>query len=94
MQPGLADIRGALRIAQHLLAKPFKLAATYVFKVDALGPLRGGLIEVDRDVIALPDFAPGLACELDAILNGDALDGDKRNHIGCAPRADARRSDA
>ena len=84
MQARIAHVRRAVGIAKHFFAQALELALADIFEVGAVGPLRRGFVEIHRDAVAFPDFAAHFFREHDAILDGDAFDGDERDHIGCA----------
>ena len=84
MQARFAHVRRAVGIAKHFLAQALELALADIFEVGALGPLRRRFVEINRDAVALPDFAAHFFREHDAILDGDAFDGNERDHVGCA----------
>ena len=65
----------------------FKLAAADVFEILPLGRGGGGLVQIDGNLVALPDFRAHVPRHGHAILKSDAVDGDEGNHVG---RAQAR----
>ena len=82
VQPRLADVRSAVRIAQHFFAQALELPLANVFEICALRPLRRRFVEINRNAIALPDFASHFFGQRHAVLDGHAFDGNKRHHIG------------
>ena len=83
---GSAHVGTARRLTQHRVAQAFKLAAADFFEQGAVGSRGGGFVEIDGNLIALPDFRAGLAGEERALLEGDVADGDEGDDVG---RADA-----
>ncbi len=81
MQARLAYIGRALRVRQHFLAQAFELAPADVLQIHPVGPARGRLIEVDRDLEAPPDLFPHPFGEAGAFLQRDAFHRDERNHV-------------
>ena len=69
------------------VAQPLELPAPHLFQVGAVGPRRRRLVEEDRHAEAPPDLQPRLAGQQHALLQLDAGDGHKGNHVR---RADAR----
>ncbi len=87
MQHGLAHIGIALGIPAHLLAQGLELPAADVLQLDALRPLRGGLIEVAGNPQPLPELGGRTLGELRAVLHRHSRQRDERQHV---QRADAR----
>ena len=65
----------------QLFAQPFELPAPHIFKIYALRPGRRRFIKKNRYPVALPDFVAHPPRQLDAILDGHAIDGNERQHI-------------
>ena len=84
MQRRLAEIGLARRVRLHIFANAFKLAAAHVLQVLPLGSLRRRLVQIHRNLVALPDFLASAARDGDAILQRHAFDRDERNHVGSA----------
>ena len=84
MQALVADVRSAIGIFRHFGEQAFKLAFADIFKIGAFGALRGSLVEIDGNFVALPDFAADFFREGHAIFDGDAFDGDEWDYVGCA----------
>ena len=59
----------------------FELAFADIFEVRALGALRSGFVKIDRNFVALPDFAAHFFRERHAIFDGDAFHGDEWHHV-------------
>ncbi len=87
MHTRLAEIGLAGGIGGNFVANSLELAAANVFEVLPFGRGRGGFVKIDRDMEAPGDFGSDVAGHGDAVINGDAVDGDEGNHIG---RAHAR----
>src|SRR5580692_3097950 len=84
MQTGTAEIGPASRFLADCIAQAFKLSAAYVIKIRAIGSSCSRLVKVDRHPVALPNFLSGLARKHHALLQLDAGNGYKWNHIGSA----------
>ena len=69
MQPGFADIWRAIGIFGDFGEQAFELALANIFQVAAFGALRGGFVEINRNVIALPNFAADFFRERDAVFD-------------------------
>ena len=84
MERGTANVRAAGRFAQHRVAQTFKLAAADFFEQGAVRTGGGGFVEIDGNLMALPDFVARLTGEERALLEGDAANGDKGDDVGGA----------
>jgi hypothetical protein len=73
-------------LTQHRIAQAFELASAHFFEQGAIGAGCGGFVEIDGNLVALPDFRAGLAGQQRALLERDVADGHKGNDVG---RADA-----
>ena len=58
MQGRVADIRSAIGILGHLDEQAFELAFANIFQVGAFRALRRGFVKINRNFVALPNFAP------------------------------------
>ena len=87
MQLRLPEVGFARGVHCDLVAQPLELTAADVLEILALGRGGRGFVEINGDLIALPYLRAGVAGHGDAVLEGDAADGDEGDDIG---RADAR----
>src|SRR6476660_6021180 len=83
MKPGFAKIRLARGIGSDLIANAFELSATNVLEVLTFRRSGRGLVEINRNLVALPDLLPDMARHGDAVFNADALNWNKRHNVGC-----------
>ena len=84
MHAGVAEIGTARGVGGDVGADAFELSAANVFQILALGSGGGGFVEIDGDLIPLPDFFADMARHGYAIFDGDAVDGDERHDVGRA----------
>ena len=77
-----ADVRRAIGIFGNFGEQAFKLAFANIFQVVALRALRGGFIEIDRNFVALPNFAADFFRQSDAVFDADAFNRDERHDVG------------
>src|SRR5208282_2077911 len=84
MNARFAEVGAAGGIGRYLVANAFKLPAANVFQILAFGGGRSRLVEIDRDLIALPDLLADVTRHGYTIFKGDAFDGDEGDDIGCA----------
>ena len=84
MHARVAEVGLAGGIGGDLVADTFKLAAADVFEILALRGGSRGFVEIDRDLKAAGDFGADMTGHGDAVFEGDAVDGDERNDVGCA----------
>ena len=84
MQTLLADIGSAVGIARDFFEQAFELALANNLEVRAFRSLGCGFIKIYGNLKTLPDFAADFFGQGDTILDGHALDGNERNHVGCA----------
>ena len=85
---GVADGISAIGIARldraHFHDQRLELAAADILEIGPLRPLRGGLVEIDRDFQPGPDFLGHALGQTDALLDRDAFDRDKRDDVSRA----------
>ena len=81
MQFRVAEVRLARRVRLHLFADALELPTPHVFQVLTRRRLRGRLVQIHRDFVALPDFFSHAARHGHAVFQGHAFDRDKRNDI-------------
>ncbi len=65
----------------HFFAQPFELPSPHIFKIHALRPRRRRFVIKHRYPVALPDFVAYPPGQRHAILDGHAIDGNKRQHV-------------
>src|SRR5437879_7907552 len=75
------NIRLALEILPQLFSQPFELPSSHVFKIYPVRPRRRRFVKKNRYSMAFPDFVAHAPRQRHAILNGDAIDGNKWQHI-------------
>src|SRR6185437_9773165 len=73
MAAGVAEIGLPCRIHQNVFPQAFKLSATNIFQILPLGSCGGRFVEINRDLVALPDLFPCFASERDTIFNANAF---------------------
>ena len=56
MNTRVADVGTARGVGGNFCADAFELTAAYVFKILTLRRRGGGFVEIDRNLVALPDF--------------------------------------
>ena len=81
VQARLANVGRALRVGDDFLAQALELSATDVLQVGALRAGGGFLVEIDGNLVAFPDLFAHLPGQLDAVLDGDAFDGERTNSL-------------
>ena len=81
---GFAKIGQAIRIGGNLGADAFELAAADVLQILAFGASGGGFIEINRNLVALPNLLADMAGDGDAILESDAFNRNKWHHVRSA----------
>ena len=82
MHARLAEVRTAGGVGRDLGADAFKLAAANVLQALTLGSSRGGLVQINRNLVALPNLFANMVRHGDAVLHGDAVDGDEWDDVG------------
>src|SRR5262249_47168885 len=84
MKAGVAVVGPAGRIRADFVANSFELSAADVLQTL---PLRGrsrGLVEVNRNFVALPNLLSNVARHSHAIFDSNAFDGDEGDDVGSA----------
>src|SRR5207253_7034513 len=74
-------IRLARWIAGDFRANAFELSAPYVFQILPLRRSRSSFVQVNRNLITLPDLLAHMARRGDAIFEGDSVDGDEWHNV-------------
>src|SRR5438067_7151793 len=74
----------AIHIRDDVCAQSLKLSATNILQVLALRPSCGGLVQIHRYAMPLPDLSTGVASDGDTVLQRDAFDRDERHNISGA----------
>jgi len=87
MQARLSNIGRAAGITLYGFAQAFEATFANVGEAFAFRANSRGLVKINRDAVALPDFAAGGVCERGAVFERDARNGNEGKHV-C--RADAR----
>src|ERR1700680_2592813 len=82
MYTGVAKIRLARGVAGDFCANPFKLPAADVLQILPLRRGRCRFVEIDRNLITLPNLFADVAGHGHAVLDGDAVDGNERDNVG------------
>ncbi len=90
MHARFADIGTARGIRGNLGPDAFKLAAADVFEPLPFRSSGSRLVEVDGNLIALPDLSADVVRHGHAVFNGDAVDGDEGDYVGGSHARDAR----
>src|SRR5580700_11813561 len=81
MDPRLTEIRLARRIGRDVRSYALELSTPNVLQILPLGRGRSRLVQVNRNLVSLPDFRPNMPSQGDAILDGHAINGDERHNI-------------
>src|SRR4030088_2779526 len=84
MHTGIAVVRLARRIRRVLCAIAFDRAATDIFQILPLRRRRCRFIEINRNLVTLPDLLTDVAGHGHAIFNGDTVDGNERHDVRCS----------
>ena len=84
MYSRIAEVRPPCRIRRDLGTDAFKLPAANIFQVLALRSCCGGLVEINRNLITLPNLGANLPRHGHTIFDAHAFDGNKGNHVRCA----------
>src|SRR6202012_2202950 len=79
-----AKIGPARGVLAHGVAETFKLSLAHVFQIGAVRARGSGLVKVNGYAKAAPDLHAGLAGEQRALIELDAGDRNKRDHIRCS----------
>ena len=74
-------IRLARWTAGDFRANAFELSAPYVFQILPLRRSRSSFVQVNRNLITLPDLLAHMARHGDAIFEGDSVDGDEWHNV-------------
>src|SRR5262249_5876539 len=82
MYTSFAEIRPPCVIDADVIAQALKLPRSNILQVLPFGRGCSSLVEVHRDLVALPELLAHLAGNGRTILERDAFDGDERNNIG------------
>src|SRR5581483_11762605 len=82
MNAGIAEIRLPRWIGSDVGAYAFKLSAPDILQILPLRRSGGRLIEINRNLMTLPDLLAYVASHGDAIFDGNAFNGDERHHVG------------
>ena len=81
MHPRFPKIRLARRIGRNVRPYALKLPAPNVLQILPLGRGRSRLVQVNRNLIPLPDFLSHMPRHGHAIFDGHALNRNERHHI-------------
>ena len=84
MQLGLAKVRLARRIRRDLRSNPLKLTAPNVLQILSLRRCRRRFVQINRNLITLPDLFSHTPRHPDAIFNGHTVNRNEGHHIGRA----------
>jgi len=82
MHARLAEIGLAGGVGGDFVANALELSAANVFEILTFGRGGGGFIEIDRNLEAAGDFGSDVAGHGDAILEGDAVNGNEGYDVG------------
>ena len=84
MHARLAEVRLALRLRGDLVADALELAAADIFQILPLRRRRGGLVKIDRNLVAAGDLRAHVLGHGHAIFNRHPVDGNEGNDVGGA----------
>ena len=82
MHTGVAKIRFARGVGGDFCANAFKLPATDVLQILPLRRGRCRFVEINRNLITLPNLFADVAGHGHAVLDGDAVDGNEGDNVG------------
>ena len=81
MQTGITEIRLARRISRNLRPNALELPTPNVFQILPLRSSRRCLVQINRYPVSLPDFRSDVPRHGHAILDGHAINRNKRDHV-------------
>src|SRR5437660_5948277 len=82
MHAGVTKVRTAGGVRGDLGANAFELAAANILEALALGNSGRGFVQIDRNMVAVPDLLPYVDGHGHAVFDGDAVDRDEGNYVG------------
>src|SRR5215468_2746207 len=82
MQPRFAKVRLARGIGSDLIANAFELSTADVLEVLPFGRSGRGFIEINRNLVPLPNLVAYMACHGDAVFNANAFNWNERYDVG------------
>ena len=81
MDSRFADIRATRRIRRDFGANAFELPSAYVFQCLPLRNFRRRFVQVNRNLIAVPDLFANIIGHGDTIIDCYPFNGDERNYV-------------
>src|ERR1700722_6476753 len=84
MYPRFSEVRLARRVGCDVGPDALKLPSPNVLQILSLRRSGGRLVEINRDLITLPNLLPNVPRHGHTIFDSDAVNGNERHNVGRA----------